>query len=154
MNAARTLSVDTNGPMTQGETLTEERNNVFRCYRYSPDYPAFRGRNLTPGDPIELPGPVGTAEPPPTGTRPGLVLAAGSWVQGRAAVALTLPVATNVELAVYDCRGAQVALLATGRLPSGRHRLAWDASASAAGVYVCRLRAGDAVSSVKLVKPR
>ena len=29
------------------------QNTVFRAERYAPDHPAFDGRDLTPGDPIE-----------------------------------------------------------------------------------------------------
>jgi len=52
--------VDDNGPMNQGDTIPtnpvrpdETMNSVFRIYRYAPDYPAFTGRDLTPGDFIE-----------------------------------------------------------------------------------------------------
>ena len=40
------------GPATQG--LPINQNSVFRALRYSPDYPAFDGRDLIAGDPIEL----------------------------------------------------------------------------------------------------
>lgn len=53
--------VDDHGPMLQGSTIPvnpvrpdETMNQVFRIYRYSPDYAAFAGRNLIPGDYIEL----------------------------------------------------------------------------------------------------
>ncbi|MFZ4706917.1 MAG: SUMF1/EgtB/PvdO family nonheme iron enzyme [Bacteroidales bacterium] len=53
--------VDDNGPLMQGETIPtnpvrpdETMNSVFRIYRYAPDYPAFTGKDLTPGDYIEL----------------------------------------------------------------------------------------------------
>ncbi len=144
--------VDSNGPMTQGETLRENQNSVFRCYRYGPDYPAFEGRNMTPGDPIELPGQVAMAEPRPGMTLTRLTLDATRWVRDRAMVAFSLPEPAEVELTIYDCRGAEVAVLADGRLASGEQRFTWDAAASAAGVYVCRLRAGDVTTSVKLLK--
>ena len=28
-------------------------NSTFRAYRYAPDHPAFDGRDMTPGDPVE-----------------------------------------------------------------------------------------------------
>jgi len=65
--------VDSHGPMHQGDTVRNEMNTVFRCYRYGPDYPAFEGRNMTPGNPIELP-PTGTAEPRPSRTPTGVRL--------------------------------------------------------------------------------
>jgi len=41
-----------NGILSQGDTPTS--NNVFRASKFSKDYPAFNGKDLTPGDPIEL----------------------------------------------------------------------------------------------------
>jgi hypothetical protein len=40
------------GPTTQG--ADPGNTSVFRTYRYAPDYPAFIGRDMTPGDEIEL----------------------------------------------------------------------------------------------------
>ena len=40
------------GPITQGDPVFQ--NNVFRTLKYKPDYPAFDGRDLTLGNPIEL----------------------------------------------------------------------------------------------------
>ncbi len=44
--------VTSDGPQKQGTIVASK---VFRCYRYSADHPALAGRDLTPGDPIELP---------------------------------------------------------------------------------------------------
>lgn len=47
------VNPDTNsGIVSQGTVPTQ--NNVFRAQKFSPDYPAFLGRDLTPGDPIEI----------------------------------------------------------------------------------------------------
>ncbi len=50
-----------NGPLTQGDTLPnnpvrtdEKMNSVFRVYRYAPNYPAFNGKTLTPGNFVEI----------------------------------------------------------------------------------------------------
>jgi hypothetical protein len=52
--------VDQYGPMMQGSTplvdparTAETMNSVFRIYKYPPDYAAFTGRDMTPGDFIE-----------------------------------------------------------------------------------------------------
>ena len=49
------------GPLVQGDRVVHY-NSVFRANRYPPNYPGLQGRDLTPGDPIELPKP----EPTPT----------------------------------------------------------------------------------------
>jgi len=52
--------VDNIGSLTQGDTIPhnpdrpdETMNSIFRIYRYAPDYAAFTGRDITPGDFIE-----------------------------------------------------------------------------------------------------
>lgn len=40
------------GPNTQGNEPFQ--NGTFRAYRYGPDYPGLAGRDLTPGEPVEL----------------------------------------------------------------------------------------------------
>jgi len=46
------------GPLMQGDqipiTTNGWANSTFRCTRYSPNFPAFSGRNLSPGNFIEL----------------------------------------------------------------------------------------------------
>ena len=32
----------------------EQGTPIFRAYRYGPDYPGLKGRDLTPGDPIDM----------------------------------------------------------------------------------------------------
>lgn len=44
--------IQTSGPVSQGDD--PGGNNTFRVTRYGMDYPAFVGRDLTPGDPIEF----------------------------------------------------------------------------------------------------
>jgi hypothetical protein len=45
-------------PISQGTSIPQgqnpAQNSVFRMHRYGPDYPAFTGKILEPGDPIEL----------------------------------------------------------------------------------------------------
>ena len=51
-----------NRPLHQGESvpIIEEipANEVYRAYRYAPDYPGLQGLDLTPGETIELPGTI------------------------------------------------------------------------------------------------
>lgn len=44
--------LNSNGPMTQGDEVAD--NNVFRNYWFAPNDPRLAGKDLTPGDPIEL----------------------------------------------------------------------------------------------------
>ena len=76
-------------------------------------------------------------------------------VRDRAEVRFALGGAADVTAAVYSVTGAEVARLAAERpFVAGRHRLVWDASGVAAGVYVVRLTAAGQVQSGKLVVVR
>jgi hypothetical protein len=62
-----------------------------------------------------------------------------------------LPVASNVNLAVFDLLGRQVSVLVDERKDAGNHSVRFDASRLASGMYVYRLRAGDFVQTRKLL---
>ena len=70
---------------------------------------------------------LGAAEPNPS--------------SGRAYLPLELSREAQVEAVLYDALGRRVAVLASGRVPAGRHALALDASALPAGVYVAYVTA-------------
>ena len=57
---------------------------------------------------------------------------------GPVTVALALPTAGSVRVAVYDMLGRRVAVVHDGPLGGGQHRLAFDPSALPAGPYVVR----------------
>ena len=67
-----------------------------------------------------------------------------------------LPEAGGVSLEVYNLVGQRAAILVDEHQPAGSHTLIWDGRDDsgrpvASGVYVYRLRAGDAVETRKLV---
>ena len=55
----------------------------------------------------------------------------------------SLPSSGDVDLAVFDLLGRRVATLATGITPAGTHRVQFDASSFASGVYVYRLESSS-----------
>jgi hypothetical protein len=74
-------------------------------------------------------------------------------------ICFELEAAAPVRLGVYDVRGRLVRLLAEGPFAAGRHQVRWDGHdgagrALAAGVYLCRLEAGQAraARALSLVK--
>ena len=74
---------------------------------------------------------------------------------GAATVRLTLasPEA-EVRVSVFDARGREVAVLASGARGAGVHCSRVDTSALAAGVYVVRALVGETVASGRLVVAR
>ncbi|HTW91744.1 MAG TPA: aryl-sulfate sulfotransferase [bacterium] len=148
-----------NGPLHYNDSIPHDphksdqlQNDEFRVQRYAPTYAAFNGKDLTPGDPVELGG-FAVAEPASTLVPASARFLAGpSAFRDNATIAFSLPEAAEVELAVYDCRGALVTVLGRGPLSAGSHRFAWHAGSSPNGVYVCRLRTGTVTLSEKLLK--
>ncbi|NQU05215.1 MAG: T9SS type A sorting domain-containing protein, partial [Calditrichaeota bacterium] len=55
-----------------------------------------------------------------------------------------------VEISVYDLSGRMVATLLKDRMNTGSHRLTWDATGLASGVYICRMQAGQYCELIKL----
>jgi hypothetical protein len=66
-------------------------------------------------------------------------------------VSYQLPVASRVELIIYDILGQEVATLVHQVQQAGRYSVTWNANGKASGVYVYRLRAGSFVDTKKLV---
>lgn len=56
-------------------------------------------------------------------------------VRGQARLSLALPAAGELSLRVHDVAGRQVATLASGRWPVGRHDVRWHAREASSGVY-------------------
>jgi len=52
---------------------------------------------------------------------------------------------------VYDLTGREIARLVDGSLPSGYHRVTWEAGNLPSGVYVYRLTAGDFIDTQHMV---
>ena len=70
-------------------------------------------------------------------------------------IAFQLPLASQVELAIYSISGQRVRTLISGFLPAGHHRLQWDGrnergAPVASGAYLYQLSAGDFVATRQL----
>lgn len=69
----------------------------------------------------------------------------------RSTIQFDLPEGGVVTLSIYDLSGRKVKVLEQGRFEAGSHRIAFDASDLSAGIYFCRLQAGDFGAVQKLV---
>gem|GEM_PF-2373281 len=69
-------------------------------------------------------------------------------------IAYDLPIGGMVSLTVYDLSGREVAQLADGVQPAGRHSVIWQAEGMATGVYLVRLTMGETtvVSKALLIR--
>ncbi|MEB3326399.1 MAG: T9SS type A sorting domain-containing protein, partial [Synechococcus sp.] len=65
-------------------------------------------------------------------------------------ISYSLDAGRQTRIAVYDLLGREVAVLVNGTMPAGRHRVTFDASALASGVYLVRLEAGGEVFTKRM----
>ena len=70
---------------------------------------------------------------------------------GHTSIRFSLDAAGPVELAVYNLKGQQIAVLAQGLQSAGWHTVSWNGSGRATGVYLCRLQTANATLTRKLV---
>ncbi|MEJ2193245.1 MAG: aryl-sulfate sulfotransferase [Ignavibacteriaceae bacterium] len=96
------------GPIYYEDPIPGIGNWVFRAYRYSPDYPGFDGRDLTPGEPIELyPTNVEHTNPDLTPEQFELLQNNPNPFNPTTTISYSLPREVFVNLVVYDILGNQ-----------------------------------------------
>jgi ligand-binding sensor domain-containing protein len=66
-------------------------------------------------------------------------------------LSFTLPADSRISLKIFNILGEEIAVLVEGILPSGEHRVTWNAAGCASGVYFSRLVTGDAVITRELL---
>jgi predicted acyl esterase len=69
----------------------------------------------------------------------------------RTVIGYQLSVARKMTIAVYDLLGREVEVLVNEFKQPGRYEVLWKAEALPSGVYLCRMHAGDFISTRKLV---
>ena len=66
--------------------------------------------------------------------------------------AINVKASTELSAQMLDATGKLVAEQRAGRLPAGTHLLMWNTEALAPGLYTCRVMAGAAQGSLRLVR--
>ena len=71
-------------------------------------------------------------------------------------ISYDLPNPAKVTITIYDRRGKEVSQLAVGPKPAGHHTISWDSrdhidEPVSAGLYFCKLEAGEFIKVIKLV---
>ncbi len=73
---------------------------------------------------------------------------------GSAVIEYSLPATQQAELAVYNLRGQQMALLASGLQEAGEHSVRVEMDTWPSGVYLCQLRSDGLCRSTRIVLMR
>ena len=68
----------------------------------------------------------------------------------RTTIAFSLPLHSQVKLAIYDLSGREISVLAEGKFSAGIHRSVWDADKASSGIYIAKLETAGRTFSTKL----
>ena len=63
----------------------------------------------------------------------------------------SLPIETEVSIAVYNLNGREVVTLQDGNMDAGYHTVLWNADHHSSGVYFIKMIAGEIVNTQKLI---
>lgn len=66
-------------------------------------------------------------------------------------IQLNVPGASMVTVSIYNLRGQKVATLLEGKCEAGIHNLSWDSGNLPSGIYLCHLRTGNVLETLKLI---
>lgn len=143
------------GPMYYEDPIPGTQNWVFRTYRYTPDYPGLDGRDLTPGDPIEL---------YPTSAElliSDLTVLEHSLNQNYpnpfnpvTSILYSVGKQEFITLKIYDALGNEIATLVNEQKPAGTYKVKFsltDRKTLNSGIYFYQLRAGSFVQTRKMI---
>ena len=115
-----------------GETYRFSESDHFRLVRLGPD-------NLSACQNAPVPSEIILRQNYPNPFNPTTVFD------------FSLPRTGQAKLTVYDVTGREVSVVSDGVLNGGEHRVTFDGSSLASGVYFARLQAGTAVQTRKMV---
>jgi len=150
--------VDDQGPMYQCDSIPhdsthpdETLNSVFRVYRYPPTYPGFAGRDLTPGDYIELYHVGINNHGNSSSSVFRLYQNYPNPVNTSSVISFELFIQSNVALTVKDLAGRELSVLFEGTKQAGMYEIPFDANRFGAGVYLYSLTAGGISETRRMV---
>ena len=131
-------------PNAQGQLW----NEVFRAQRYAPGYPGLAGRNLTPGNIIEI-NVTGIEEIADHSAN--LFHIYPNPFHTASTINFDLPVDGPAKLVLYDMFGREMVVLLNEYKTAGNYSVQCDAAGFQNGIYLCKLTAGGYSACKKLM---
>ena len=140
--------VGTAGIYTQGQLPSG--NEVFKIYRYAPDFSGFTGKTLTGTTTIEINPAVVESE---SSISKGYSLSQNypNPFNPTTKISYRLVSSSNVVLKVYDILGTEVQTLVNEMQSKGEHEVIFNGSNLSSGVYFYALRAGSNFTVRKMI---
>jgi hypothetical protein len=151
--------IDT-GPVVQGDPVTKpgdvNLNSVFRAYRYAPDYAGLAGKDLTPGDPVEI---------YTNSVKEPFVHKVENWILNQnypnpfnpsTEISFQLSRRSKVKLTIFNQTGQEITTLLHETKPAGIHRVIWNSTDNmnrdiCSGIYIYKLQVNGHIETKKMV---
>ncbi len=138
--------VSEKGPVFQGDSISN--NSVFKIRRYAPDYPAFVGKDMTPGKTVELHHGDTTHVVTEIGFHTNIKLEIRpSVITHSTTINYQLGLAGPVRIKLYNALGQEVRTLVDESKSAGRYQIRWNGTDNSgrkvnSGVYFCKFQTG------------
>lgn len=131
-------------------TTNIDNNQVFRCYKYDADYPAFVGKDLTQGDPLRVYSELSE------NTKFKLYDNYPNPFNPTTAIEFVISEREFVKITVFDMLGNEVQTLVSRIMEPGIKSVNWDSKDSSdrivsSGVYFYSIQAGDFIQTKKML---
>ncbi len=124
-----------------------QANQCFRASKYGPDFAGFKGKNITPGSPLEggnLPT-VSVTTQLHCNSMDNLSLSGYSLPSNKASgvvvINLNLPQNSDITLKIYNAEGREIETLVNRYMTAGKHTCNWNPKGVTPGIYFVRLAA-------------
>ena len=129
---------------------------VFRCYKYDPDYSAFAGKDLTPSEPIELYPTISINDENVQITNIQLYDNYPNPFNPTTNIEFLLIERVHVNITIYDLVGNIVRSLVSKTMEPGINTIKWDSLDDSgilvsSGVYFYNLHAGHQNQTKKMI---
>ena len=130
-------------------------NAIFRTYRYPSDYPAFSGRNLTPGDDVEV-EPAVEENNNQRKTSFELFQSCPNPIKNVTLIRYQIPKESYVSLCIYDKAGLFINTIVSKNLKHGNYTTTWNGMNSngikvPAGTYFYVLKVDNKTLTKKMI---
>jgi len=140
------------GPMYYEDPIPGTQNWAFRVYRYAPDYPGFEGRDLTPGDPIELyPTSIEEINLDLVPKQFELYQNYPNPFNPSTKIKFAIPTDEFVNLIIYNVLGKTITILVNEQMHTDSYDVIFDAFDLSSGMYFYKLTAGEYVNIKKML---
>lgn len=131
-------------------TTNIDNNQVFRCYKYGADYPAFVGKDLTPGDPLRVYSELSE------NTKFKLYDNYPNPFNPTTAIEFVISEREFVKITVFDMLGNEVQTLVSRIMEPGIKSVNWNSKDDtdrmvSSGVYFYSIQAGEFIQTKKML---